>query len=183
MKESPSLTRSYSCYGQIIENSNVILSKNKKNLEDTTKVRSKSKNNKANSHNKNKTETSPTNRPPGFVILHGRKIVRKKKRKCVKCKFAIFKFTSNGNFGRLYFTFFENCLLQFLQMFFRMFGSCNLTVANVDPVWRVSQKILQTFYLFHGNIGAMFFKTTIFLFWSLLDRIWSNRKCVRRLKK
>ncbi len=113
MKETPSLTRSYSCYGQIIENSNVILSKNKKNLEDI-KVRSKSKNNKANSHNKNKTETSPTNRPPGFVILHGRKIVRKKKRKCVKCKCAIFKFTSNGNFGRLY---------MFLKPFFNNFAN------------------------------------------------------------
>ena len=37
--------------------------------------------------------TPSSNSPPGFIVHKGRKIVRKKKRKCVKCKSEICSFT------------------------------------------------------------------------------------------
>ena len=77
MMTSSALTRSYSCHGKIQDKCT------------TNKKSSVLLNNLINAQNLIMSEDLMVEQQPRIIILQGRKIVRKKKRQCVKCKFIL----------------------------------------------------------------------------------------------
>ena len=77
MMTSSALTRSYSCHGKIQEKCC------------SSKKSSVLLNNLINAQNLIMSEDLMVEQQPRIIILQGRKIVRKKKRQCVKCKFIL----------------------------------------------------------------------------------------------
>ena len=75
MTSTSALTRSYSCHGKIQEKCC------------SSKKSSVLLNNLINAQNLIMSEDLMVEQQPRIIILQGRKIVRKKKRQCVKCKF------------------------------------------------------------------------------------------------
>ena len=76
MTSTSALTRSYSCHGKIQDK-----------CSSTNKKSSVLLNNLINAQNLIMSEDLMVEQQPRIIILQGRKIVRKKKRQCVKCKF------------------------------------------------------------------------------------------------
>ena len=77
MTSTSALTRSYSCHGKIQEKCC------------SSKKSSVLLNNLINAQNLIMSEDLMVEQQPRIIILQGRKIVRKKKRQCVKCKFIL----------------------------------------------------------------------------------------------
>ena len=77
MTSTSALTRSYSCHGKIQEKCC------------SSKKSSVLLNNLINAQNLIMSEDLMVEQQPRIIILQGRKIVRKKKRQCVKCKFIV----------------------------------------------------------------------------------------------
>ena len=92
MTSTSALTRSYSCHGKIQEKCC------------SSKKSSVLLNNLINAQNLIMSEDLMVEQQPRIIILQGRKIVRKKKRQCVKCKFILSFFPlPSSNFKRKYY--------------------------------------------------------------------------------